>query len=297
MGKVKGIIIILIISLLILGLAFPYISWQNDKSKELSVTILDKTVPDNSYREHRRLTYILNHYKYVKEDLTEYILEDYSGFFPLEDEKYTISKVEDDLNKKTDLIYITDTYGVYEEEFFKNKIEGQRTEIIYGGLKSEEIEVIKKQVYENNTPLVAEFNTFGSPTKQETKEEIEQVLGVKWTGWMGRYFRELDYKKNEEVPAWIINIYENSKNKKWEFNGPGFVLASDKDELIILEEDKDFKGKGIKIKFTDKGKEFFKTDKTSSYEYWFDIVEAKDAEAYAEYNWNLTKEEIGRAHV
>nr|WP_300003586.1 hypothetical protein [Tissierella sp.] len=289
MGKLKGIIVILIVSLLILGAAFPYIKWERSQVKELNVFILDKTVPDNSYREHRRLIYALNHYKYQKKDSTEYNLEDYSGFYPLEDEKYKTSNVKDDLKENTDLIYIADSYGVYEEEFFKNKIEGERSEIIYGGLKSEEIEVIKEQVYENNIPLVAEFNTFGSPTDTAARKEIEEILGVKWSGWIGRYFNELDYEKNEEVPAWIIRAYEGGEDESWAFKGSGFILASDQDEIIVLEA-KDFKGKGIAIDFTDKGREFFETDKTSAYGYWFDIVETREAEAYAWYKWDLTKE-------
>lgn len=290
MGKFKNILILTLGGLAIFMLVFPYIAWRNSEARSLEVQIVDKTVPDSSYREHRRLIYALNHYKYTNRDSGEYSLEeDYSGFKPLENEKYEIMDVAKSLEEKKDLVYIADTYGVYEEEFFKESKAGERSEIIYGGLQLDELSMVKQQVYDLQTPVVAEFNTFGSPTEPGVQKEMASLLGVKWTGWIGRYFESLDYKSNNELPKWVVESYEKSQGKEWGFDGPGFVIASNKDEVVVLEEGAHFEGKGIDIKFTERGTEFFGTDRTISYGYWFDIVETETAESYADYEWNLTE--------
>lgn len=291
MVKFKNYLVLILAGAAMLAIALPYFAWKSSDYVELSVAIVDKTVPDSSYREHKRLIYALNHYKYSKVNSEEYDeSEDYLGFRPLENNKYEMEDIPESLKKESDLIYIADTYGVYEEEFFGSNAKGERSEKIYGGLETEEISSIKKQVYESKTPLVAEFNTFGSPTEQAAQEEIEGLMGVSWTGWIGRYFSNLDFETNEEIPAWAVGSYEKSENKSWRFKGAGFILADSKDRIVVLEEGKHFDGKGIELRFTDSGKEFFGTSRTANYDYWFDIVDLESAESYADYEWNLTEE-------
>lgn len=286
----NNVLAVLLVSLLV-AILLPHIIWRVSDYRDLSVLIVDKTVPDDTYREHKRLIYALNHFKYLNTDSQEYAEDsDYSGFLPLGDETYDIKDVSSSLKEDSDLIYVADTYGVYSEEFFQRDISGERSEKIYGGLEVEEVELMKSQIYEKQTPLVAEFNTFGSPSSEDSKAQLTELLGINWSGWIGRYFEDLDPEKNAEIPSWVLSSYTASSEKEWNFSGPGFVLASNSDEIIVLEQDVHFKGSGLDLVFTSKGSDFFKVDSSASYKYWFDIVETEEAESYADYSWNLTED-------
>lgn len=109
--------VIICIALLVL-VVFPYVHWQLLEPIHLEVAIIDKTVPDESFREHLGITWLLNHMKYVKRDGASYDLAtDYYGFVPDDHQQtYSIRPLPDSYND-VDLIYVADTYGVYEEDF------------------------------------------------------------------------------------------------------------------------------------------------------------------------------------
>lgn len=286
----KKILLMIAIGLLLL-VVFPFLSWELSSEKNLNVSIIDNTVSDETYREHKGITWALNYFKYTKDGKDKYdIKDDYIGFVPLKDKDYKIREIEDDIFENSDLIYMADTYGVYEDEFYDKSVEGNRSELIYGGLSIEDLDIIKNNLYENQIPFVGEFNSFGSPTNEETSKELTDFLGIEWSGWIGRYFREIDPSENGEVTSWMVNNYENQYNEKWDFEGEGFILVSENDEVLVLEGEKDVESKGISFKFTKEGKQFFDTDKSSIYDYWFDISSAEEADILANYEWNLTGE-------
>ena len=104
-------------AIVLLLLLIPFIVWLAQGSEPLKVAIVDKTVPSENYREHKGLTWVLNHNRYVKEDESDYLADaDYFGFMPDEAEKdYEIRGVEE-LGAGYDLIYLADAYGVYEDD-------------------------------------------------------------------------------------------------------------------------------------------------------------------------------------
>lgn len=272
-------------------LLLPLILWHSSSGRAMNVLIIDKTVPDQTYREHKGITWALNHYKFTKEDDTAYDLaSDYVGFHPQDDYHYRITSLTDTSHQSHDLIYMADTYGVYEEEFFGDNQEGNRSELIYGGLTMEEVAFLETAVFDNQTALIAEFNSFASPTETAVKERFTSLLGIEWNGWIGRYFTELDRTQSDEIPVWMIENYERQMEDEWAFSGPGLVFVRDDDFLIVLEEGKDFEGNGVSFEFTEAGEEFFDESLTSRYDYWFDVVEATDADVLAEYHLGLTEE-------
>jgi len=217
--------------IIFLALILPWVAWWQRSARTLNIKVIDKTVADRTFREHKGLFWILDHEKITKTNGTRYKFDqDYIGFEPLSQTKYQIR--EGDLASPADLVYIADTYGVYEEEFYgENK--GNRTRLIYGGLQLEEIERIKESLSRGGT-LVAEFNTFNSPTEKSAKDAMSKWLGVRWSGWMGRHFDDL--KKGKEIPPWAIKNYEKQYVKEYDFKGPGFLFCNDKDEVLILED-------------------------------------------------------------
>ena len=285
--KKQKIVISTVLLVTVVILAIPFIQWLNVEKKDLDILIVDKTVVDDSYREHKRIVHVLNHYKYNKEDKEEYTLLDYVGFRPKEDLEYEIDNVESKLKKDYDLLYVADTYGVYEEEYYGENSRGNRSRIIYGGLSVEEAKQIEKQVEINQTPLIVEYNTFTQPTSKKSRNIMENVLNIKWTGWIGRYFDNLNYDANEEIPTWVKDNYEKQYAQDWEFKNGGFVLADESDHIIVLEDNEDFLIKGLNFSFSEKGKEFFNIEESVSYDYWFDIVESESSQVMATYNWDL----------
>lgn len=284
--KTKYIYIIIFLVVILL-FNMPRILWEVSKSKDLNVFIVDKTVPDETYREHKSLVWILNNQKYVKsEGKSSYEYKnDYYGFFPKANKEYEISD-KLDIPTNTNLIYIADTYGVYTEEYYGDSKKGNKSERIYGGITLDEVNIIKKAVY-NGSDLVAEFNTFGSPTDNDTKETLYDLLGLNWTGWKGRYFEKLD--KGIEVPNWAVSSYESKEGEKWNFTGYGFVFVDENEEVIVLTKE-EIEETGIKFSFTEEGGKEFGENKAYKYMYWFDIIEPiNNSQVLAKYDLKLSK--------
>lgn len=272
----------------------PIILWILEPEKKLNIAIIDKTVPDDTNREHLGITWVLNNLKYVNNKDEEYdSATDYFGFVTDErEESYEISPLPSDY-AEFDVIYLADTYGVYEEDlpWFEKDREGSRSSEIYGGLVEDEWQAIVNRLnQEKKSLLIAEYNTFASPTNPAVRDSISDYLGLEWSGWVGRYFEELDPDKNSEIPQWILDEFQDS----WNYSGGGFVLVNDStSEVVILEKKKHFSDKGIHIAFTEEGKSRFGLKTSPDYQYWFDIVTPKnDTKVLANYEWNLTEKGI-----
>lgn len=272
-------------------LSLPYFIWLLQNKEPLSIAIIDKTVPTENYREHHGLTWLLNYHRYTDKDGEKYEkANDYYGFMPDEEkETYTVNEVPDSL-AGTDLIYIADTYGVYQEDLpWGEQPKGDAPSIVYGGMESAEWQTVKQQVVENGSDLVVEFNSFSSPTDAAVRSEITEFLGVEWTGWSGRQFSDLS-KKGEQIPPWVISRFEKNGDK-WNYTGAGFVLVSDLEEKIVVlsEERGEIGPDGIQLDFTETGAKRFSLDGSPSFNYWFDISKAQtETDIMADYDWDVT---------
>lgn len=276
----------LVILIFIIILLSPVILWILEENKELNVLIMDNTVPDKKYREHKGLIWQLNNAKYLFNGKRYNTKTDYFGFFPLDNKKYVIKKIPSNL-ENIDVIYIADSYGVYEREFYGDNFEGSRSRLIYGGMYEDDLNSIEKYL-ENQVTLIAEFNTFGSPTKNNTRLRLYNLLNVEWTGWIGRYFYDLS--EGVEVPVWAVRNWEVQNGRDWNFSGPGFVIADESDHIIVLEEKKDITSKGCFMHFTKEGNNYFGINEDIRYNYWFDIIKPIDnAVVYSYFMLDLTE--------
>lgn len=288
----KRFYIFLICAVLII--AIPIVLWFIEPEKKLNIAIIDKTVPDETHREHLGITWLLNHLKYMNNQDEEYdSATDYFGFAPnAKGGSYEINPLPTDY-ANYDIIYLADTYGVYDEDlpWIEKEREGARSGKIYGGLEEKEWSAMVDRLnQEKRSLLIAEYNTFASPTSIGVRESMTDYLGLEWSGWTGRYFDELNPHKNAEIPQWILEEFQES----WNYNGAGFVLVNDlTTEVVVLEKKKHFKKKGIHIEFTVEGQKRFGLTKSPNYQYWFDIVTAKsETNVLANYEWNLTDQGI-----
>ncbi|WP_066059412.1 hypothetical protein [Robertmurraya korlensis] len=284
----QQLLVFAVIGFIVLGITCPFWLWSIKSNTQLNVLILDKTVPDQTYREHSGLTWLLNNEKYVTSERERYSIENsYSGFVPKEGEEYEIRTLPKELGKY-DVFYLADSYGVYEKEFYGENQQGERSEHLYGGLLEEEVDAIHQELLSNNgKTLIAEFNTFASPTSTTAREKVSNLLNVDWTGWIGRYFPELE---GEEVPTWVKENYEKS-NGVWNFTGEGLVFVNSNDYIVVIDKDQ-FKGEGPSFQYTALGEKQFKNKKNDAYySYWFDVISARDKdEILATYQLSVTKE-------
>ena len=282
--KIKAISIILFTILL------PFLIWLAKPVKYADILIFDKTVPNDSYREHKGLMWILNYEKYWDKNIKSPFVynKNYYGFFPEPDKTYKINQIPGSL-KKLDYIYITDSYGVYNNDF--NSVDtGEHSSKIYGGLGEDEIDTLFSALKPGSV-FIAEFNTFASPTNIQTRRKCEKIFGLKWTEWIGRYFQELS-KDNDEIPPWLIKGYENQYKKKWEFSHDGFAFVNESERIVILTVKEHIKQDLLKVRFSKRAAEEFGITKAIPYYYWFDIVfPEKKSEVIAEYALDVN--EIG----
>jgi hypothetical protein len=279
-----GIVVFLITIAAAVG--FPFLLWQVQPSKNLDVVIIDKTVPDATYREHKGLMWLLNNMKIQNGSKPFQYSKDYYGFYPLANKTYTTKELSGDM-KTPDLIYITDTYGVYEEDFYKNNIHGDRSALIYGGVSEQEAAIISGMLQDN--VIIGEFNTLASPTGNEARARLEDTFGLAWSGWIGRYFSDLS-DNNMEIPRWIKTDYAMQYGVKWDFEGPGIVFAGRGDKILVLREGIELSEGLNTIRFTEKAASEFHVKNNTKYYYWFEVCSPdKGTEVLANYRLDLTE--------
>lgn len=277
MKKILFLIIILVVFF------SPRIYWQLKPATTLDISIIDKTVPLEDYREHNGLFWLLTNEKITRPDGELYdIGRDYFGYDPYDNKPMDPYNVE----RNVDLIYIADTYGVYADDL-EEVVEGDRSKKIYGGMDLLEWNAVIESKGPD-TMLIAEYNSFATPTDSTTREIMEQNLGVDWSGWSGRYFEDLN---SEEIPPWLIENYETQYKKEWAFEGAGLAFVHLNDEVIVFDEK--YMNTKVMFSLTKEGQEKFPKAKSTDYAYWFDILTPlAGTKVYAQYDLNLTDEAI-----
>ncbi|WP_211747204.1 hypothetical protein [Paenibacillus sp. Marseille-Q4541] len=274
----KAILAVLVFLLILV--TFPWIQWRAGPSRTIDIAIIDKTVPDTTYRGHKGLSWILNHQKIVDRDGYNYVNdESYFGFNP--NGINHINSLPSMLRGK-DLIYAADTYGVYEQGQ-KQEDGSYEQRLVYGGMKLADVQKIQYATA-TGTTFIGEYNILGEPTSEGVKEQLHSMLGVNWTGWKGKLYTELA----TEVPVSIMQDYSLSSGKDWTYSGEGILFANEKGDIVVLDKE-DLGPYSFGVEFTEKGIEWGQMKGRTAYYEWFDIVEPRQrAEVLAEYTMKLT---------
>lgn len=267
------------IFILVLIPLLSYVLWLVLPAKEIEVLVIDKTVPDQTYQEHYSIFWTLEHLK-VRNKKGEFyqVNQDYYGFYPDGSSSFGTSKdlsqfSENELEKtadKLDVLYFADTYGVFENDFL-NKTSREVSKKIYGGLNSGDINLLRAAVAKNKT-VIAEFNTMASPTSVSIRTEFENLMGLKWTGWIARYFDEMDTTINKDIPEWFISQYLEQHDNSWMTSGPGIVFVHENGTVEAFSNGVDYMGETPKIRTQKINQMGFKLPEVVPYPDWFDIV-------------------------
>lgn len=244
---------------------------------------MDKTVLTNEGLEHRGFDWILTHLKYYKPDGKMYMpASDYKGFFPLRHDSFFIKDLSklgekqiDSLSNKMDMTYYTDTYGIYYNEWYRKREQTEHSEKVYGGLDKNDLLFLTK-MKEKKKLIIAEFNFFASPTSRSLRVKTELLFGLRWSGWTGRYFEQLDTVKNPDLPKWVVRLYKEQHFDKWPFTKPGLVFVHTNETIAILESETDLSKDVPIVKSFKYGMKKFDIPKEIRYPYWFDITLSTD---------------------
>jgi hypothetical protein len=268
--------------LIVLVLLLPFwmwLAWFVMPKRQLVAAIVDKTVLHPDGQEHISLTWILNHQRFTKTKSQGYAIgQDYFGFFPLDDQKYRLKGLErfndqqlTQLSQDCDLAYYTDTYGIYRQEWFESENQTERSGIIYGGMSRKDVNFLA-QMKQNHKLVIAEFNDINSPTDPGVRGRFETTFGVRWTGWIGRFFDSLDTTVNQELPHWLVRNYKRQHKGQWPFTKSGIVYVSEKDAVVVLEEDNHLVRKLPMMLSSPIGQSMFNLPEHIRYTYWFDVL-------------------------
>lgn len=272
----------LLLLFLIFVMGFPFwmwIAWLYRDKTEMKIVVLDKTVVTAQGNEHKSFNWILTHYKYCKPDRSLYSKrEDYFGFYPMRNEKFLLRDFEkysllkiDSIATANDMAYYTDTYGVYNNEWYLDKGLLERSKMVYGGTTNKEMRLLKK-FKEQKKLILTEFNVIASPTKPSIRKDFESTFGVKWTGWVGRYYDVLDTTKNKELPKWLTNNYMKQHNNQWPFKKSGIVFVREDDHIEVLEDGTHLENDLPYIYTNKENREKYDLPPVQKYPYWFDIM-------------------------
>ena len=259
---------------------FMWLAWLLTPNTKLVLAIVDKTVLTQKGQEHISLNWVLNHEKYTKTSKESYdVSQDYFGFFPRENEKYKLKGLErfsysklNQLSNDADLVYFTDTYGIYNNEWFHDGDVNERSGILYGGLSDKDLELLKLMKKKGKL-IITEFNTIGSPTERKNRASFEELFRLKWTGWTARYFNNLDVRENEEIPAWLVRNYKKNHRGDWPFKKSGIAFVNEQDEVVILEEGTHLERAIPHIVTNQTFQEKYDLPESIKYPFWFDIMQ------------------------
>ncbi|KPQ19990.1 MAG: hypothetical protein HLUCCX10_00825 [Algoriphagus marincola HL-49] len=271
---------------IVLLVVFPGISfgiWWLKADKNSAILILDKTVPNKDFREHLGIFWAMEYDKFVNPETGKFyeLDRDYFGYFPSEDEEGKYGYVKDfsdysdsELNRlaeSSDIIYYADTYGVYRNDFENEGDADEPSKKVYGGLNSKEVKLIEL-TQEKQKTVVLEYNSMASPTTKGLRSQMENTIGVRWTGWVARYFDELDTAINKGLPDWLISNYLNQHDQSWPHQGPGLVFVKESGEIEIFEDQKDYQNTIPFIRTPGRNKANFRLPEIVPYPDWFDVV-------------------------
>ena len=275
--------IILIFLIPIMIPLVSYLVWKVKDNKPLKVLIYDMTVPLNSYVEHNSFSWVLIHRKFTSFNQLNNPAVDYKGFFPQKNFKFVTNDFVKLTNEEViqaadslDMVYFTDTYGIYSNEWYKDQSINERSSRIYGGLNKNDL-VLLRRLQDSRKLVMAEFNFLASPTPRSVRLEAEKLLDVKWTGWVGRYYESLDTIVNPDIPFWARKLYERQYRKTWNFHQSGIIFVHENDQLVVLEMDATLKEEVPWVYTSTYGQQEYGLPKEITYPYWFDIMESGES--------------------
>lgn len=304
------IVLFLLILVFVVVPIVSHLVWRFSAETVIKTLIVDKTVLDDRMDEHVSYNWVMRHNR-VKMNVRDYHRPgaDYFGFFPLGEGKFGIWDLNsfttnqlDSLADDYDMMYVTDTYGIYREEWdamYHKPDPSIRlwnpmnlSDIIYGGTDHRDVDMMRR-FKERGKPLITEFNVMAAPTSSDVRQRFEDLFNVRWSNWTGRYFESLRIDGNAELPQWLIENYKEQRGRDWPFTKSGLVFVNADGRIVILERDTHMISVAPFIHTPIDDQKRFGVQAKVRYPFWFDIVSHGDSNRTVS-TYRLNPNEAGR---
>jgi hypothetical protein len=276
----KTLLILCIIFAVIIVLPLiNLIRWNFQSKIPMDIMLVDKTVPTLERENHKSFDWILTNERFVKKGnhRSYSYKQDYYGFIPkrpLKEKKWDRNeyRVKDVivLADSCDALYIADTYGVFFNDWYKGINRSRRSRKIYGALNNND-NLLLNEMKKRNKLIIMEYNSFDYPTAQFESERVQEKLGIKFSGWTGKYFSSLDTTE-KEFPIWMTTMYRKQYKKPWTFSKPGIVILREK-EIVVLEEGTHLKNAMPHIITDSENCKKYEVPGSVAFNKWFDIID------------------------
>jgi hypothetical protein len=175
------------------------------------------------------------------------------------------------LSNDADLVYITDTYGIYKNEWYSGKNNTERSGMLYGGMSANDVQLLRNMKARHKL-IITEFNSIASPTSPAVREQFEQLFAMHWSGWTARYFDSFDTLKNKEIPKWLTTSYKKEHHSQWPFHKAGIAFVNDDNKVVILEDSTHLTNPMPHILSLEYGQKQLGLPAKFKYPFWFDII-------------------------
>ncbi len=256
------------------------IAWLVTGKRKMVIAIIDKTISTTKNQEYISLNWVLNQEKFSKTNTSLYKRErDYYGYFLLDKGKFQLKGLErfntlqlDQLSIDANAVYITDACGIYRNEWFNLGDSKEKSGIPYGGLNRQDFYFLQ-QMRAKHKLIITEFNCLAPPTSPTVRSAFESDFGIKWTGWIGRYFDSFDTTKNKELPKWLISNYKLQHKGAWPFTKSGIALIHSDNRVVILENKTHLLQELPNIISSAEGQNHYGLPEKTVYSFWFDIMQ------------------------
>ena len=276
----KTLLIVFIILAVIIALpVINLIRWDLKPKRPIDIILVDKTVPTLERENHKSFSWILSNERFVKkENNSSYsYINDYYGFSPKrplrekqwERNDYRLTDLIS-LAEKNDVVYFSDTYGVFFNDWYEGINKSRKSRKLYGGLNNNDFLLIK-EMKDRNKLIIMEYNSFDYPTAQFESIRTQEKLGITSSGWTGKYFSSLD-STTQDFPIWMTAMYRKQFKKPWTFTKPGIVILKEK-EILVLEEGIHLKNAMPQIITDQVYCEKYGVHGSVAFDKWFDIID------------------------
>lgn len=278
------------------------IYWYLSPNRKLVVAIVDKSLFSEQGQQHVSLNWVLGQEKFSKTNQQQYQqTKDYFGFFASDKEKFVLKGLErfspnqlEQLSKDADLGYFTNSYGVFKNDGHGNADQGNGAFLQQTGMSAQDFQFLSAMKAKGKLVIV-EFNALAPPTSAQIRSSFESLYGIKWTGWIGRYFDSFDSSKNKELPAWLIKDYRAQHKGVWPFKKGGIAFVHADKSVVILEEENDLTSPYPEIVANKEGVSKFHLKETTTYTYWFEIIDFDQNTNHAAASFKINTNNKGAA--
>ena len=219
--------------LLLAVIAGPPIAWKMGDDRSTTVTILDESVVNVAVSDHAGLVWLMDQERVRRPTGSTHQIDDYFGYFPHGDPD--VRRLEPLVLEDTDLLYLADARGIWRSglESFEMMRDASRDQVLHSGFSENEIAAIERFVMSGRLTVAEAFLFYANHEGINARQRLEDLFGVKWTGWIAGWFQELN--DVTEVPFWVRGMYERTQQQSWPFRGPGVIFINPGEgEFVVL---------------------------------------------------------------